>query len=175
LRWRATIAIVYGDGKRSAEAFLSLPSGSLSEANMVQTTNRFFDEVARLMNDAAGAAQGMRREAETMFRTQTERLLREFAVVQREEFEAVKDMARIAREENEVLKARVAALEARLGGSSAPTGGSGTATPGPSGASSSGSSGWGAPPSGAGSSGGEGTGGPASGGPITDGPTGHFA
>ena len=68
---------------------------------MVQTTNRFFDEVARLMNDAAGVAQGVRREAETLFRTQAERILRELAVVQREEFEAVKDMARLAREENE--------------------------------------------------------------------------
>jgi BMFP domain-containing protein YqiC len=81
---------------------------------MVQTTNRFFDEMARLMNDA-GAAQGMRREAETLFRTQTERFLREMDVVTREEFEAVKEMARLAREENEELKARVAALEAKLG------------------------------------------------------------
>jgi BMFP domain-containing protein YqiC len=84
---------------------------------MVQTTNRFFDEVARLMNDAAGVAQGVRREFETLFRSQAERILRELAVVQREEFEAVKDMARLAREENESLKARVAALEARLAGS----------------------------------------------------------
>jgi BMFP domain-containing protein YqiC len=87
---------------------------------MVQTTNRFFDEVARLMNDAAGVAQGVRREAETLFRTQAERILRELAVVQREEFEAVKDMARLAREENEMLKARVTALEARLAGANAP-------------------------------------------------------
>jgi BMFP domain-containing protein YqiC len=109
---------------------------------MVQTTNRFFDEVARVMNDAAGAAQGMRREAETMFRTQAERMMREFAVVQREEFEAVKDMARIAREENEALKARVAALEARLGVATAPTGGYGAApeTPGASGTSAPGTS-----------------------------------
>jgi BMFP domain-containing protein YqiC len=83
---------------------------------MVQTTNRFFDEVARLMNDAAGVAQGVRREFETMFRAHAERILRELAVVQREEFEAVKDMARLAREENEALKVRVAALEARLAG-----------------------------------------------------------
>lgn len=82
---------------------------------MVQTTNRFFDEVARLMNDAAGAAQGVRREFETLFRTQAERVLRELDVVRREDFEAVKDMARIAREENEALKGRVAALEAALG------------------------------------------------------------
>ncbi len=82
---------------------------------MVQTTNRFFDEVARLMNDAAGAAQGVRREFETLFRTQAERILRDLAVVQREEFEAVKDMARIAREENEALKSRIAELEAKIG------------------------------------------------------------
>jgi len=81
---------------------------------MVQTTNRFFDEVARLMNDAAGAAQGVRREFETLFRSQAERILRELAVVRREDFEAVKDMAQIAREENEALKSRVAALEAAL-------------------------------------------------------------
>jgi BMFP domain-containing protein YqiC len=81
---------------------------------MVQTTNRFFDEVARLMNDAAGVAQGVRREFETLFRSQAERILRELAVVQREEFEAAKDMARLAREENEALKGRIAALESRL-------------------------------------------------------------
>lgn len=81
---------------------------------MTQTTNRFFDEMARLMNDAAGAAQGMRRELETVFRTQAERILRDLDVVQREEFEAVKEMARLAREENEALKLRVAALEAKL-------------------------------------------------------------
>ena len=82
---------------------------------MVQTTNRFFDEMARLMNDAAGAAQGMRREVETLFRGQAERFLRDLDVVKREEFEAVKEMARLAREEAEALKARVAALEAKLG------------------------------------------------------------
>ena len=83
---------------------------------MVQTTNRFFDEVARLMNDAAGVAQGVRREFETLFRTQAERWLRDLDLVKREEFEAVKDMARLAREENEALKARIVALEAALGG-----------------------------------------------------------
>jgi BMFP domain-containing protein YqiC len=81
---------------------------------MTQTTNRFFDEVARLMNDAAGVAQGVRREIDTLFRTQAERWLRDLDLVKREEFEAVKDMARLAREENEALKARVAALEAEI-------------------------------------------------------------
>ena len=89
---------------------------------MVQTTNRFFDEVARLMNDAAGVAQGIRREFDTLFRSQAERWLNELDLVKREELEAVKEMARLAREENEALKARIAALEARLGPVSAPPG-----------------------------------------------------
>jgi BMFP domain-containing protein YqiC len=80
---------------------------------MTQTSNRFFDEMARLMNDAAGVAQGVRREFDTLFRSQAERILRDLDVVQREEFEAVKEMARLAREENEALKARIAALEAK--------------------------------------------------------------
>jgi BMFP domain-containing protein YqiC len=81
---------------------------------MTQTSNRFFDEAARLMNDAAGVAQGVRREFDTMLRHQAERILGDLDVVKREEFEAVKEMARLAREENEALKARIAVLEARL-------------------------------------------------------------
>ena len=87
---------------------------------MTQTTNRFFDEIARLMNDAAGVAQGVRREFDTVFRAQAERILRDLDVVPREEFEAVKEMVKLAREENELLKARVATLEARLAGGTAP-------------------------------------------------------
>ena len=83
---------------------------------MTQTNNRFFDEIGRLMNDAAGAAQGVKREFDTMWRTQAEKFLRDMDLVKREEFEAVKDMARLAREENEALKARIAALEAKLAG-----------------------------------------------------------
>ena len=82
---------------------------------MTQTSNRFFDEIGRLMNDAAGAAQGVKREVDAVMRNQAERILRDLAVVQREEFDAVKDMARLAREENEALKARIVALEAKLG------------------------------------------------------------
>jgi BMFP domain-containing protein YqiC len=126
LRWRRTIAIVCEHSKRAGDG--ARQPGS--EAAMVQTTNRFFDEVARLMNDAAGVAQGVRREFETLFRSQAERILRDLAVVQREEFEAVKDMARLAREENEALKARIAALEARLAGTNSPPEAPGPATSG---------------------------------------------
>ncbi|KQS72529.1 hypothetical protein ASG39_01830 [Rhizobium sp. Leaf371] len=76
--------------------------------------SRILDDLAKLMTDAAGAAQGVRREAETMFRTQGERILNTMDVVKREEFEVVREMALRAREENDALLARVALLEARL-------------------------------------------------------------
>ena len=81
---------------------------------MTQSNNRLLDEFARLMTDAAGAAQGVRREVETVMRSQGERVLRQMDVVSREEFEVVKAMAQKAREENEALAERLARLEARL-------------------------------------------------------------
>jgi BMFP domain-containing protein YqiC len=86
---------------------------------MAQTTGRLYDEFAKLMNDAAGVAQGVRREFDSVLRSQAERIVRDMDLVHREEFEAVKEMARLAREENEALKARIAALEAKLGASPA--------------------------------------------------------
>jgi BMFP domain-containing protein YqiC len=81
---------------------------------MTQTTNRFLDELAKLMTDAAGAAQGLRREFQTLMQLEGERVMREMNLVTREEFEAVKAMAGKAREENERLEARVAELEAEI-------------------------------------------------------------
>jgi BMFP domain-containing protein YqiC len=82
---------------------------------MVNPGNRILDDIARLATDAAGAAQGVRREVETVVKTQIERLLRDLDVVTREEFEAVREMALIAREENDKLAARLKALEERAG------------------------------------------------------------
>ena len=82
---------------------------------MTQTSNRLLDEFAKLMTDAAGVAQGMRREVETAIKSQAERFLGEMDVVQREEFDAVRDMAARAREENEALRRRIDDLESRLG------------------------------------------------------------
>jgi BMFP domain-containing protein YqiC len=81
---------------------------------MTQTTNRFFDDFAKLMTDAAGAADGMKKDAETFMRAQAEKFLREMNVVSREDFEAVRDMAQKARQENEALAARLALLEAEV-------------------------------------------------------------
>jgi BMFP domain-containing protein YqiC len=82
---------------------------------MTQSSNQLFDEMARLMGDAASVAQGVRREAETVFRTQMERFVQDMNLVRREEFDVVKEMASKARAENEELKQRIADLEARLG------------------------------------------------------------
>lgn len=88
---------------------------------MTQTSGRIFDEMARLVNDAAGVAQGVRREAETVMRAQMERFLRDMDLVKREEFEVLKDLVTATREENERLAAKVAELETRLSQTS-PTG-----------------------------------------------------
>ena len=77
----------------------------------MQTQSAIFDEIANLMTEAAGAADGVRREAETAMKSQLQRLIADMDFVTREEFEAVQDMARAAREENEALKARITALE----------------------------------------------------------------
>jgi BMFP domain-containing protein YqiC len=67
---------------------------------MATTSNRLLDEIARLATDAVGVAQGVRREAETVARSQIERLIR--------------DMDVATREEVEVLRAQLKALETRL-------------------------------------------------------------
>jgi BMFP domain-containing protein YqiC len=82
---------------------------------MTQSSNRRLDELAKMMTDAAGAAQGVRREVETIVRSQLDRVLAEMDVVRREEFEAVREMAEKARVENEALAKRIAALEGRGG------------------------------------------------------------
>lgn len=83
---------------------------------MTQTNNRFLDDVAKLMTDAAGAAQGLRREVQGVVKAQGEKFLTDLDVVRHDEFEAVKAMAVRAREENERLAARIAELETRLAG-----------------------------------------------------------
>ena len=82
---------------------------------MPQARSRLFDDFSRLVTDAAGLAGGARREVETLVRSQLERLMAGMDIVSREEFEAVREMAALARAENDKLEARIAALEARLG------------------------------------------------------------
>jgi BMFP domain-containing protein YqiC len=81
---------------------------------MTTTSSRFFDELAKLMTNAAGAAQGLRRELDTIVQNQVERVLNNLEVVKRDDFEAVRAMAQKAREENDRLAVRIADLESRL-------------------------------------------------------------
>ena len=81
---------------------------------MTTTSSRLFDELAKVMTNAVGAAQGVRREVDSLVQAQVERVLNNLEMVKREEFEAVKAMAAKAREENDVLARRLEALESRL-------------------------------------------------------------
>jgi len=67
-----------------------------------------------LMTDAAGAAQGMKQEAEAAFRSQAERFLSDMDLVKRDDFDAVQEMAALARDENETLRAQIESLEKRI-------------------------------------------------------------
>jgi BMFP domain-containing protein YqiC len=77
--------------------------------------NKFFDDLSQLMTNAAGVAQGARTEAETAMRGVIDRFLADRNLVTREEFDAVREMAIRAREENDRLAERIAALEAKRG------------------------------------------------------------
>jgi len=81
---------------------------------MSQTSSRFFDEFAKLMTNAAGAAQGVRQEVDTLFKSQAERVLRDLDMVSREEFDACREMAVKARTQNDALEKRIAELEATV-------------------------------------------------------------
>lgn len=81
---------------------------------MSQMQNPFLDDLAKIMTNAAGAAQGVTKEVETLFRSQGQKMLNEMDLVNREEFEAVKEMAANARSRNDELEARIIELEAQL-------------------------------------------------------------
>ena len=80
---------------------------------MTATSSRFFDELAKLMTNATGAAQGLRKEVDSMVQSQVERVLNNINVVKREEFDVLRDMMEKARTENERLERRIAELESK--------------------------------------------------------------
>jgi BMFP domain-containing protein YqiC len=108
--------ILNGEALPPSYAGLAAENSCRAKGETVMTTgaNRIMDEFAKLMTDAAGAAQGVRKEIETAVNAQAERWLNSMDVVKREEFEAVREMAIKARDENDALLARIAALEAKL-------------------------------------------------------------
>jgi BMFP domain-containing protein YqiC len=78
----------------------------------MQARNKFLDDMSQLMTNAMGVAQGAKTEAETAMKGMIDRWMADRDFVTREEFDAVRAMAQKAREENEALAARLAALEA---------------------------------------------------------------
>ncbi|WP_430911981.1 accessory factor UbiK family protein [Methylobacterium sp. sgz302541] len=86
-------------------------------------SNRILDEFARIVTDAAGAAQGVRREAGTLVKGQVERVIRDLDVATREEVEVLRDLVAALRAQNEALAVRVAALEAKAGTQAGPAAG----------------------------------------------------
>ncbi|WP_439139177.1 accessory factor UbiK family protein [Roseicyclus sp.] len=79
----------------------------------MQTRNKIMEDISQLMTNAMGVAQGAKEEAETAMKSLLDRWLADRDFVTREEFDAVRAMAQKAREENEALKARIAALEGK--------------------------------------------------------------
>ena len=87
----------------------------------MQSENRVFDDLVKMVNGFAGTMAGMGREAESSMREKMREFVAGADFVGRDEFEAVKAMATAARDENEILKARIAALEAKVAGPAAGT------------------------------------------------------
>jgi BMFP domain-containing protein YqiC len=74
-------------------------------------SSRIFDNVGRMMNDAAGVADGVRREIETMVRAQAERFVMDMNLVKREDYDALRELVQAQSAELKALKAEVAALK----------------------------------------------------------------
>ena len=87
----------------------------------MQSENRMFDDLVKMVNGVAGTMAGMGREAEASMRERMREWMAGADFVGRDEFEAVKAMAAAARDENEILKARIATLEAKVAGPAAGT------------------------------------------------------
>jgi hypothetical protein len=85
----------------------------------MQSENRLFDDVARMAGGALNMLTGLKNEVENMVRSQMESWLSGLNLVSREEFDLVRQMAAKARDEQETLTARIAVLEAKLGGAAA--------------------------------------------------------
>ncbi len=74
--------------------------------------SRFFDEIGRMMNGAAGAADGLRREVETLVRSQAERFVNDMDLVKREDFDALREQVQLQDSEIKALRAEIESLKA---------------------------------------------------------------
>jgi len=85
------------------------------KGDLMQTTNRFLDDLAKVANGAVSTMSGIKGEIEAMIRQRMDSIVADMDLVSRDEFDAVKAMAAKARTEQEKLEKRLAGLEARLG------------------------------------------------------------
>ena len=79
---------------------------------MTTQNSRFFDEIGRMMNGAAGAADGLRREVETMVRSQAERFVNDMDLVKREDFDALREQVQLQDAEIKALRTELESLKA---------------------------------------------------------------
>lgn len=79
----------------------------------MSTTSRIFDDIGRLMNDAAGLADGVRREVETAVKAQAERFVADMDLVKREDFDALRELVQAQAEEISQLRREIVALRAK--------------------------------------------------------------
>ena len=76
-------------------------------------SSKIFDDIGRLMNDAAGVADGVRREAETAFGAQMERIVADLNLVRREEYDVLREIVEVQGEEIEQLRKELASFRSR--------------------------------------------------------------
>jgi BMFP domain-containing protein YqiC len=75
--------------------------------------SKLFDELGKLMNNAAGVADGVRREIETVVKAQLERVTADMDLVKREDFDALRELVQAQSAELKALKAEVETLKAK--------------------------------------------------------------
>ena len=80
---------------------------------MAQTSSRLFDELGRMMNGAAGVADGLRREFETAVKAQAERFIMDMDLVKRDDFDALRELVQAQNEEIKALKSELADMKSK--------------------------------------------------------------
>jgi len=108
------------DGRRGYIGAPGIEQAAVPRRHVMQTDNKFFDDMAKAASGALGSFAGLRHEIEIRVQQQLERLLGRMNLVSREEFEAMKAVAQAAREEQIKLERRLADLEAKLGAGTPP-------------------------------------------------------
>ena len=98
--------------KRAGLAYIGANAISDDGTIMSQSSSRIFDGLGRIMNEAAGVADGVRREVETVAKSQAQRIVADMELVKREDFDALRELVQVQGEEIDALRQEIAALKA---------------------------------------------------------------